>query len=103
MSSSHRTTLELFPETSRSVGLSLFCVGLGLLSFALFLTPQVAHARSITLDQVGCGALLVRNQGGYDLLPLLGMEVDLDVEGILVRGDVTQVFHNPGVETVEAI
>jgi len=74
-----------------------------LLFVCFFTLAGTVSAQSVTPNQVGGGSLLARAGGGYTPLPLLGMEIDVDIEGILVRSELSQVFHNPSPQCVEAI
>ena len=58
---------------------------------------------TIELDDVGSGELLWRSPQGLVPLPVLDIDVELTVTGVLLRGSVTQVFHNPTSQTIEAI
>ena len=51
----------------------------------------------------GTGALLWKSARGLVPLPVVGMEIDLAVTGIMVRGNVVQTFRNPTPEVIEAI
>jgi Ca-activated chloride channel family protein len=54
-------------------------------------------------DSIGTGALLWRAPEGLIPLPVLATDVDLQVTGILVRGRLTQRFHNVTGELIEAV
>lgn len=57
----------------------------------------------ITPDRVGSGELLCRMGESYTRLPMIEMDVELVVTGLMVRGTVTQSFRNPYSETIEAV
>jgi Ca-activated chloride channel family protein len=58
---------------------------------------------AIDLDQVGSGELLWKSERGLVPLPIADVEVELFVTGIMTRGRLTQRFHNPTTEVIEAI
>ncbi len=58
----------------------------------------------VSLSQVHSGELLCRAADGlFYPLPLLGMDVELEVAEVLNRGRVDQVFFNPSDEVIEAV
>ena len=89
--------------------------GVGALGLMVLLTapvraetaePPAADGRwgkTVELQDVGSGELLWRSPQGLIPLPVLDIDVELTVTGVLLRGTVTQVFHNPTPETIEAI
>ena len=89
--------------------------GVGALGLMVLLTapvraetadPPAAAGRwgkTVELQDVGSGELLWRSPQGLIPLPVLDIDVELTVTGVLLRGTVTQVFHNPTPETIEAI
>ena len=54
-------------------------------------------------DNVGAGELLWRSPEGWIALPIDGIDVDLQVTGLMVRGTVTQRFHNPTDRVIDAL
>jgi Ca-activated chloride channel family protein len=67
--------------------------------------PPGDQAQPATLDpsEVGSGELLWRSPRGFVPLPVLDLEVRLEVTGILVHGTVRQTFRNPLSETIECL
>lgn len=67
--------------------------------------PLGDQAQPATLDpsEVGSGELLWRTPRGLVPLPVLDLEVRLEVTGILVHGTVRQTFRNPLSETIECL
>jgi Ca-activated chloride channel family protein len=55
------------------------------------------------LDEVGSGEMLRPVEGGYEPLPLLDMDVELEITGTLVHGQVTQRFSNLTGDTIDAL
>lgn len=51
----------------------------------------------------GSGALYWRSPTGLAALPVLDMDVQVEVSGIMVRGTVTQTFKNQAPVTIEAV
>lgn len=81
----------------RALALLLFCGGTGLRLRAQE-TPPVK-----SLDHVGSGELYRVVDGGLVPLPVLTMDVRIEVAGNLVRGVVTQRFANPTGEVIDAL
>ncbi len=63
-------------------------------------TPATAPTRP---TEAGTGELLRRTPGGLVPLPVLDLQVKLEVTGILVRGSVIQTFRNPTREVIECV
>src|SRR2546426_3150288 len=57
----------------------------------------------VRLSDAGSGELLRKTPDGLVPLPLLGLEVRVEVTGILVHGVVTQTFRNPTAEVIECV
>jgi len=57
----------------------------------------------VGLDEVGAGELLWKSDRGLIPLPALDVRVELNVNGVLLGGRVTQRFRNPTTETIEAV
>jgi Ca-activated chloride channel homolog len=57
----------------------------------------------VRVSEAGSGALLRKTPDGLVPLPLLDLDVRLDVTGILVRGTVTQSFRNPTAEVIDCV
>ena len=62
-----------------------------------------AEATALRLDQVAAGELLHRGQQGWRPLARLGVEVQLDVTGVLVHGRMVQRFENDSNDVIEAL
>lgn len=64
-----------------------------------------ANAAPVGLDHARTGELLFRTgtAGQYELAPKLETEVAIQVNGLVARTRVTQVFHNPGGDFVEGL
>ncbi len=76
------------------------------LCFALVSLPLAAAVRErkpIALDDVGSGELLQRTAEGYLPLPVVDLAVEIEVTGVMVRGEVTQRFVNPTDERIEVL
>jgi Ca-activated chloride channel family protein len=65
--------------------------------------PPWLEAASMSLDDVRSGELLWRVGGALVPMPVLDMEVSLDVSGIVVHGKVVQRFENRAQQVIEAI
>lgn len=74
-----------------------------MLILLLAISPGPARAQVTAPDQVQGGSLLWRMQQGYATATLLDTEVDLQVNGLVARVRVRQVFHNTGNDWVEGI
>src|SRR2546428_1617219 len=57
----------------------------------------------VRLSEAGSGDLLRKTPDGLVPLPLLDLQVRLEVTGILVHGVVTQTFRNPTTEVIECV
>ncbi|APV50143.1 marine proteobacterial sortase target protein [Betaproteobacteria bacterium GR16-43] len=77
-------------------------VSLALAVLALGLSTT---ARAATLNDTKMGSLLYRTEalGEYTVAPRVETEVAIQVTGLIARTRVTQVFHNPGTESVEGV
>ncbi|MDQ6801287.1 MAG: marine proteobacterial sortase target protein [Acidobacteriota bacterium] len=75
------------------------------LAVLIILLIPIAASAQVTLDEVKSGALLLKtNQPGvYVAAPTVETDVELRVRGLILRGEVTQRFLNPGSSCVEAI
>ena len=58
---------------------------------------------TVSPNSVGSGELLCRTDDGYTPMPILGMDVSVEVTDVLVRGRLDQVFLNPEPVGIEAI
>lgn len=74
------------------------CVGL----LAAQVPPETPPP-GVDLDSVGAGELLRRSAAGWVPLPVVDVDVDLQVNGLIVHGKVEQSFDNPTGEVVEAL
>lgn len=76
-------------------------------ALAIFLFPIAALAQQevVTLDQVKSGMMLLRTSqaGLYIAAPTVDTVVDLQVRGMILRGEVTQTFRNPETTCAEAV
>ncbi len=72
--------------------------------FAAFV-PLPAHAAQMRLDDVHQGTLLYAGQepGTYEAAPRLRTDVDLSVEGLIVRATVRQKFKNDSPAVVDGV
>ncbi|RMF76634.1 MAG: VWA domain-containing protein [Acidobacteria bacterium] len=52
---------------------------------------------------IGAPDLLRRAGSGFEPLPILTMRVELDVDGVMVRGRIVQRFENPADDVIEAL
>ena len=84
---------------ARSSVLLAFLCGVGA---ALAQEPAADVGRTLNPSEVGSGELLFRGPEGLAPLPILGIDVKLDVTGMLVRGVVTQRFQNSTHRVIEA-
>ncbi len=57
----------------------------------------------VRASEAGSGALLRKTPDGLVPLPLLDLDVKLDVTGILVHGTVAQTFRNPTPEVIDCV
>jgi len=62
-----------------------------------------AAAAPVRLSDVGSGELLWKTPDGLVPLPILGLQVRLEVTGIMVHGVVTQTFRNPTSGVIECV
>jgi len=58
---------------------------------------------AVALSDVGSGELLWKRGAELVPLPVVSLDVELTVTGILLHGSVKQVFHNPTSETIEVL
>lgn len=73
-------------------------VAMGLAILALSSASQAA-----AINDTRTGTLLFRGADGYEPAPKISTEVAVEVTGIIARTRVTQVFHNPGSDSVEGV
>ena len=57
----------------------------------------------IELSQIGASELLWKSPDGLVPLPMGGLEIELTVTGVMVHGRISQWFHNPADEVIEAL
>lgn len=72
----------------------------------LFVAATAASAQNLyKLDDIQSGTLLVKTTqpGVYVSAPSVGTDVHLQIRGLILRGEVTQTFHNAEAMCVEAI
>jgi Ca-activated chloride channel family protein len=67
------------------------------------LSPAGMAADASTLDVIGGADLLRVAPGDPAPLPMLDLQVRLDVTGMMVHGTVTQTFLNPTTDEIEAV
>jgi Ca-activated chloride channel homolog len=60
-------------------------------------------AAAVRLSDVGSGELLWKSPDGTVPLPILGIQIRLEVTGIMVHGTVTQTFRNPTSDVIECV
>jgi len=72
-------------------------------STALLLAAPVLAAQSSSFDEVGAAELWRITEDGPVPLPMLDLQVSLEVTGMMVHGTVTQTFRNPTAEEIEAV
>lgn len=72
-------------------------------AIALFLPFSVCLPNPSVESPIGSGELLCKRDGADVPLPMLDMDVELSVTGVLVHGEVTQKFTNPYPEVIEAL
>lgn len=85
---------------------SRFVAALALASGLILPTaPQAADPWSGpgSPTEAGTGSLLRKTPDGFSPLPMLSMDVELRVTGIMVHGTVTQTFDNPTSDVIEAL
>jgi Ca-activated chloride channel family protein len=63
----------------------------------------LSRTAPLELDRIGGGELLWKTDRGLVPLPLLDVDVEISVTGIMSRGRLVQEFHNPTGEVVEAL
>ena len=57
----------------------------------------------VALGRQGTGKLLWQSSKGLFSLPMVDMDISLEVTGIMVKGEVTQTFQNPTKEVIETL
>lgn len=80
------------------IGISVFKVAL-----VIAILTSTAHAEEFTRNKIGAGELLWRCENSEVPLPVMAIDVQLDVVGPLISGTVRQRFHNPTDEVIEAV
>jgi Ca-activated chloride channel family protein len=77
-------------------------IGVGVaMGLAILALSGVAQAAGI--NDARTGTLLFRGADGYSPAPKVSTEVAVEVTGIIARTRVTQVFDNPGSDSVEGV
>jgi Ca-activated chloride channel family protein len=88
------------------LGANAFAAGL-LVAIALSVVTLLLStgAQAATVNEAKTGQLLLRTDvpGQYTVAPTVETEVAIEVNGVIARTRLTQVFHNPGDEFVEGI
>lgn len=71
----------------------------------LFAMSLYAQDETVTLDQVKSGMMLLKTSqsGLYIPAPTVNTDVNIQVRGLILRGEVTQTFRNPGSTCSEAV
>jgi Ca-activated chloride channel family protein len=64
--------------------------------------PELCDEK-IDLSKVGSGELLLKTPGGHVPLPMVDLDVRLEVTGMMVHGTLVQSFVNPTADVIEAI
>ena len=64
--------------------------------------PEISAATIARPGDARSGSLLLKSEAGYAEAARLGIDIDLTVTGPTVRTRVTQIFHNPTKDWVEA-
>ena len=60
-------------------------------------------AAPVDLSRIGASDLLWKSPDGLVPLPMGGLEIELTVTGVMVHGRISQWFHNPTDEVIEAL
>jgi len=61
------------------------------------------RAAPVDLSRIGASDLLWKSPDGLVPLPMGGLEIELTVTGVMVHGRISQWFHNPTDEVIEAL
>jgi Ca-activated chloride channel family protein len=88
------------------LGANAFVSGLIVaIALAVITLALATGAQAAALGEQKSGALLLRGAaaGEYTVAPMVETEVAIEVNGIVARTRVSQVFHNPGKEFVEGV
>jgi Ca-activated chloride channel family protein len=82
-----------------------FFGGLGVaVAMALAIVVLSASAQASGLGDAKTGTLMLKaNDGAYAMAPKVRTEVGIEVNGMVARTRVSQVFHNPGNDFVEGV
>src|SRR5271165_4674031 len=86
-------------------GVAIAIVGFAalFLSFEPGWSAQSVTAALVKPADARTGSLLLKTDDGYADATRLGIDVDLTVSGPTIRARVTQLFHNPTSNCVEAV
>jgi Ca-activated chloride channel family protein len=88
------------------LGANAFVAGLAAaIALSVVTLLLTTTAQAATLNDAKTGQLLLRtgNPGEYVVAPTVETEVAIQVNGIIARTRLSQVFHNPGTEFVEGV
>lgn len=77
-------------------------IGVGV-AMGLAILALSSAAQAAAINDARTGTLLFRGADGYSPAPKVSTEVAVEVTGIIARTRVTQVFHNPGTDSVEGV
>jgi Ca-activated chloride channel family protein len=88
------------------LGANAFVAGLAAaIALSVVTLLLTTAAQAATLNDAKTGQLLLRtgNPGEYVVAPTVETEVAIQVNGVIARTRLSQVFHNPGTEFVEGV
>src|SRR5258706_10141229 len=88
------------------LGANAFVSGLAAaIALSIITLALATGAQAASLNDAKTGALLLRTgaAGDYVVAPTVETEVAIQVNGIVARTRVTQLFHNPGADFVEGV
>jgi len=94
----------LFVIAGFSLGIAVAIMA-GLLTLITTSAANADELQPVTVDEVQRGSLLLKSTTGAVLqdAPMVKMEVDMHISGMMARVSVKQQFHNPGTDWVEGI
>jgi len=88
------------------LGANAFVAGLAAaIALSVVTLLLTTTAQAATLNDAKTGQLLLRagNPGEYVVAPTVETEVAIQVNGVIARTRLSQVFHNPGTDLVEGV
>ncbi len=89
-----------------ALGANAFVSGLvAAIALAVITLALATGAQAASLNDAKTGTLLLRTgtAGDYTVAPTVETEVAIEVNGVVARTRVSQVFHNPGAEFAEGV